>query len=73
MKHLSCYELQELCVRNNWFTAGSIKQYKKLFDRNDEEASLEELAIIIWICSSDVSRPEVYNKLLDAAMSEPLT
>lgn len=47
MKHLESYELRELCIKNDWFTCGTIKQYEKLFDRNKEEASINELSIII--------------------------
>ena len=32
MKHLESYELRELCIKNNWFTCGTVKQYEKLFD-----------------------------------------
>ena len=40
MKHLESYELRELCIKNDWFTCGTVKQYEKLFDRNKEGASI---------------------------------
>lgn len=74
MKHfMSNYELLDLCVRNNWFTAGSIKQYEKLFDRNNEGASIEELSIIIWICSSNASKDEIYTKLFETICNKTST
>lgn len=59
MKHLESYELRELCIKNDWFTCGTIKQYEKLFDRNKEEASINELSIIIWVCSNNISKDEI--------------
>lgn len=53
MKTIDSFDLRQLCINNNWFTCGSIKQYEKLFDRNSEGASLDELATIIWICSDE--------------------
>ena len=45
--------LRRKCIDNNWFTCGSCRQYDKLFDMNNDGASLFELAIAIWICSDD--------------------
>ena len=67
MKLIDTYELRKLCIANNWFTAGSINQYEKLFERNNEEASITELSIIIWVCSSNASKEEIYEKLIEAA------
>lgn len=59
------FELRELCIDNNWFTSGSIRQYEKLFDRNREGASLDELATIIWICSDEThTKQSIYMALL---------
>lgn len=30
MKNLESYELRELCIKNDWFTCGTIKQYEYL-------------------------------------------
>lgn len=62
---LSAEDLRVLCIQEDWFTNGDNSQYEKLFDMNREGASLEELALVIWICSSDVSREEVLKKLTD--------
>lgn len=46
-------ELRSLCIRKDWFTCGSNTQYEKLFKANEELASIEEIATIIWLCSDD--------------------
>lgn len=28
MKHLESYELRELCIKNDWFTCGTVKNMK---------------------------------------------
>ncbi|MGN0695066.1 MAG: hypothetical protein ACI4LK_09200 [Lentihominibacter sp.] len=73
------YELRELCIRNNWFTNGCVEQYEKMFDYNDEinnskndipkSVTLDELhtlAYLIWICSENVTQPEIVEKLIEA-------
>ena len=72
MKHLDSYELHELCIKNDWFTCGTVKQYEKLFDRNKEGASIAELSIIIWVCSNNIPKDEIYSKLLGAMMNKTL-
>lgn len=72
MKHLESYELRELCIKNDWFTCGTVKQYEKLFDRNKEGASIAELSIIIWVCSNNIPKDEIYSKLLGAMMNKIL-
>lgn len=46
-------KLRELCIKNNWFTCGSNIQYSKLFEINAGGCSVDELALVIWICSDD--------------------
>lgn len=72
MKHLETYELRELCIKNNWFTCGTINQYNRLFERNKAGASIAELSIIIWICSDNIQKDEIYRKLLGAMMNKTL-
>lgn len=45
--------LRQLCCKNNCFTCGTCEQYEKLFYANENGASIEEIATIIWLCSSD--------------------
>lgn len=46
-------KLYYLCNKHQWFTNGDCKQYAMLFERNRNGATLETLATIIWICSTD--------------------
>lgn len=43
--------LRELCIKNNWFTCGSNHQYDKLFEMNEKGKPVDELALVIWLCS----------------------
>lgn len=51
MNKISNTELQSLCIQNQWFTCGTTNQYYKLFELNEKGCPLEELVLIIWICS----------------------
>lgn len=64
MNKLNSSELRALCIRENWFTSGSIEQYERMFERNKQGATLNELSIIIWICSSpEIEKEYIYSKL----------
>ena len=56
-------DLRILCIRMNWFNGGSNSQYEKLFDMNREGASLEELALVIWLCTPDRTREGILSIL----------
>lgn len=56
-------ELRSLCIRKDWFTCGTMRQYDKLFYANKNGCTLEELATIIWVCSDDVSPREILEEL----------
>lgn len=58
-------DLYHMCNNNNWFTCGDNSQYNKLFELNREGASIEELALVIYICS-DCSRESILNKLKES-------
>jgi len=60
---ISTEDLWILCNQENWFTNGDNSQYEKLFDLNRDGASLEELALVIWICSSNDSRETILHEL----------
>lgn len=62
MNKLDSSELRALCIREEWFTYGTFRQYEKLFERNEQGASMNELATIIWICSN-VPKDEIYSKI----------
>ncbi len=62
----STSELRNLCIKNNWFTAGSIEQYDKLFYANENGCPVEEIATIIWLCSDeDCRRTDVLDILIE--------
>ena len=53
------YELYELCNEKQYFTCGTIEQYNRMFDLNnngimllkDSEYLLNAITRVIWICS----------------------
>lgn len=49
-------ELRNLCIKENWFTCGSNRQYDKLFYANENGCPIEEIATIIWLCSDEECR-----------------
>ena len=49
-------ELRSLCIKNDWFTSGTIEQYEKLFYANENGCPVEEIATIIWLCSGEECR-----------------
>lgn len=65
-------DLRSLCVRKNWFTCGSCEQYMKMFDMNQEKKPLEEIALVIWLCSKNVTREGV-QKALEVLHEDYLT
>lgn len=56
---ISNQELYYLCNKYQWFTAGDNKQYSKLFEKNSNGATLEQLALIIWLCSSNAEEKDI--------------
>ncbi len=48
-------KLYSLCNKYQWFTDGSIRQYECLFNKAKDGATIKELALIIWICSSNMA------------------
>ena len=66
----STWNLRELCIKNEWFTCGTNRQYDKLFYANEHGATLEEIATIIWICSDDERwcRRDILEELFKAKM-----
>lgn len=63
MDTLAFYDLRGICIRNDWFNAGTNEQYDKLFDMNRNGESVETLAIIIWICTDDWSLEDIRTEL----------
>lgn len=48
---LATDNLYVLCNENQWFTCGTNEQYSKMFDENRNGCTLDELILIIWLCS----------------------
>ena len=64
---LTDFRLRHLCIENQWFTCGTVRQYEKLFEMNDAGRSVEELALVIWICSTGYSEMQILRMLKEAA------
>ena len=64
---ISTDKLYYLCNKYQWFTNGDCNQYALFFERNKQDASLETLATIIWICSSDWSEQNILKILQQEA------
>lgn len=48
-------DLRNLCIVNDWFTCGTNEQYDKMFKMAEHGCTIHDLAMIIWICSENVS------------------
>ena len=58
-------DLRLLCIKKNWFTSGSIRQYEKLFELNSNGATITKLATAIWICSDDsIEYDDIFGELI---------
>lgn len=60
-KNLRTEELWSLCNREKWFECGTQRQYNRLFDMNKQNAPLHDLALIIWICSTECEKNSIEN------------
>lgn len=59
--------LRQLCITNDWFTAGTNEQYAKLFELNEKGASIDTLATVIWTCSTGEEYDTILTKLEEAS------
>ena len=59
--------LRQLCIKNRWFSSGTFQQNKRLFFANSHGWPLDSIALIIWLCTEDVTIDEVRDALLEAA------
>lgn len=55
--------LRRLCIEKGWFTCGTNEQYEKLFYANEHGATIDEIAMIIWVCSEDFSFTSIHDEL----------
>ena len=65
MKNIPIDYLFTLCNEMNWYTSGDIQQYSKLFEAAKNGASVHDLAIMIWLCSTDVTLEDVEARLAE--------
>ena len=49
------YALRQLCIENDYFTVGSCEQYEKMFEMAEGGSPAHDIALVIWICSTDAS------------------
>ena len=60
-------ELRMLCIKHDWFTCGTDRQYEKLFYANENGCPIEEIATILWLCShEECRRMDVIDILIEA-------
>lgn len=67
---LTFEDVRTLCIENGWFTNGDNEQFEKLYDMIHEGASLDEVALVIWICSTEASRIFIRTKLETKVMKK---
>ena len=44
-------KLRQLCIDNGYFDRGTNYQYNRLFEMNQSDWALNDIALVIWICS----------------------
>lgn len=52
---MSWYTIYALCNRHNWFNAGTCEQYERLRKMVRAGATMREIALVIWICTTEDS------------------
>lgn len=69
---ISSDKLRSLCIENHWFTCGTNHQYEKVFEMNEQGASIEQLATVIWLCSDEEEncRRDIVIALHEAGFTE---
>lgn len=63
-------DLRNLCIKNNWYTRGTIAEYEHLFEMNSNGAMYAELAMDIFCKSADVRIREIEEELMRADIPE---
>lgn len=65
-------KLRSLRIENHWFTCGTTSQYEKVFEMNEQGASIEQLATAIWLCSDEEEhcRRDIVMALHEAGFTE---
>ena len=59
--------LRRTCIDKEWFTCGTARQYEKMFllnnDFESEHWTIEDVALVIWICSDNKIYELILRKL----------
>ena len=58
----------QLCNSMQLFTMGNTEQYQRMFNMIRNNAPLEDVALVIWICSVDRSRKQIEDALRETCL-----
>lgn len=67
---LTFEEVQSLCIKYRWFTNGDNGQFERLYNMIHDGANLDEVALVIWICSDEENRAYIRTILNTAVMKK---
>ena len=67
---LTFEEVQGLCIKYRWFTNGDNGQFERLYNMIHDGANLDEVALVIWICSTEATREFIRTMLEAKAMKK---
>ncbi len=56
-------KLNELCIKNEWFTGCTVSQYQKLHLANEHCWPIEEIAALIWMLPTGWIRENILKEL----------
>lgn len=64
MKHLTVWQVRDLCIKKDWFTGGSCEAYEKMFGMvESDDFTIRDVAIAIYICSPDSELKDIIEEL----------
>lgn len=65
MKFYNVSRYRSVCIRHDFFTSGTNSQYEKAFELLRTGATLHDLTLVTWLCSSGYTYDEVQKILKD--------
>lgn len=60
---MKVHTVHRLCNANGWFDGGSQNQYDRMLNMVHDGAPVHDIAIMIWMCSEDVSLETIETEL----------
>jgi hypothetical protein len=60
---MNCENVRVLCIKNNWFTVGTNKEFEKMFQLVKAKKPVEYVARQIYLNSDNVYYRDIVNKL----------